>query len=46
MNEGTKDVESVTEENYCIALQPICDAKMKHVADELLYRSSATATFA
>src|SRR5690554_1619294 len=46
MNEGTKDVESVTEENYCIALQPICDARMKHVADELLYRSSATATFA
>src|SRR5690554_767150 len=43
---GTKDVESVTEENYCIALQPICDVKMKHVADELLYRSSATATFA
>lgn len=25
---------------YCIALQPICDAKLKHVADELLYRAS------
>ncbi|HKM16134.1 MAG TPA: HDOD domain-containing protein [Marinospirillum sp.] len=34
------------EENYCIALQPICDAEMNHVADELLYRSSVTATFA
>lgn len=42
----TKEVESIVEENYCIALQPICDAKMRHVADELLYRSSATATFA
>lgn len=25
--------------NYCIALQPICDREMNHVADELLYRS-------
>lgn len=33
-------------ENYCIALQPICNPKMRHVADELLYRSSAEATFA
>lgn len=41
-----KEVEPVVEENYCIALQPICDSKMRHVADELLYRSSATATFA
>lgn len=32
--------------SYCIALQPICDAKMRHVADELLYRSSVSATFA
>lgn len=24
--------------NYCIALQPICDAKWRHVGDELLYR--------
>lgn len=34
------------EENYCIALQPICDAQMRHVADELLYRSSSSAKFA
>lgn len=33
-------------ENYCIALQPICDASMNHVADELLYRDSPEATFA
>lgn len=26
---------------YCIALQPICDAKLNHVADELLYRASS-----
>ncbi len=26
--------------DYCIALQPICNAKMQHVADELLYRSN------
>lgn len=30
-------------DNYCIALQPICDRKMRHVADELLYRSNANA---
>lgn len=42
----TKDVLTATEENYCIALQPICDVNMRHIADELLYRSSATATFA
>lgn len=29
--------------NYCIALQPICDAEMRHVADELLYRNHADA---
>lgn len=28
---------------YCIALQPICNASLEHVADELLYRSSAKA---
>lgn len=28
---------------YCIALQPICDSRMVHVADELLYRASAGA---
>ncbi|WP_416885287.1 EAL and HDOD domain-containing protein [Marinospirillum sp.] len=37
---------SIPPENYCIALQPICDGKMRHVADELLYRSSASASFA
>jgi len=26
-------------DNYCIALQPICDRDLNHVADELLYRS-------
>ena len=34
--------------SYCIALQPICDRNMRHVADELLYRSGAqelSATF-
>lgn len=28
---------------YCIALQPICDAQMGHVADELLYRADSAA---
>jgi len=28
---------------YCIALQPICNARLEHVADELLYRASANA---
>lgn len=32
--------------NYCIALQPICDGAMRHVGDELLYRSGANATSA
>lgn len=32
--------------NYCIALQPICDGSMRHIADELLYRSSTQATSA
>ena len=27
--------------NYCIALQPICDRDLNHIADELLYRSNA-----
>lgn len=26
---------------YCVALQPICDADMRHLADELLYRASS-----
>ncbi|SFB91563.1 EAL and modified HD-GYP domain-containing signal transduction protein [Marinospirillum celere] len=41
-----RDEEKSSEVNYCIALQPICDQRMRHVADELLYRSSATARFA
>lgn len=32
--------------NYCIALQPICDGAMRHVGDELLYRSGVNSTFA
>ncbi len=32
--------------SYCIALQPICDHEMRHIADELLYRSSANAQHA
>lgn len=28
------------DDNYCIALQPICDADYHHLADELLYRAS------
>jgi len=31
---------------YCIALQPICDADMVHVADELLYRATSGASSA
>lgn len=27
-------------DNYCIALQPICDGDYRHLADELLYRAS------
>ncbi|MBB5213937.1 EAL and HDOD domain-containing protein [Parapusillimonas granuli] len=38
--------ESLPLQNYCIAMQPICDGDLKHVGDELLYRDSATATFA
>ncbi len=32
--------------HYCVALQPICNADLLHVADELLYRSAATAVSA
>ena len=28
---------------YCLALQPICDIRLHHVADELLYRASTSA---
>ncbi|MBK1619558.1 hypothetical protein CKO42_14145 [Lamprobacter modestohalophilus] len=31
---------------YCIALQPICDRKLHHVADKLLYRSHCGADVA
>lgn len=44
--EAAEDHDATHLQNYCIALQPICDGKLKHVADELLYRESATATFA
>jgi EAL and modified HD-GYP domain-containing signal transduction protein len=30
--------------SYCIALQPICDSFLKHVGDELLYRSTGEAS--
>lgn len=30
------------DDNYCIALQPICDEDYHHLADELLYRASLT----
>jgi len=43
---NTQEASPALDENYCIALQPICDTNMRHVADELLYRSSTTATFA
>jgi len=43
---GNDHQDHPVSENYCIALQPICNQKMRHVADELLYRSSAEATFA
>jgi EAL and modified HD-GYP domain-containing signal transduction protein len=29
-----------SQSSYCIALQPICDAKLSYVADELLYRNT------
>ncbi|WP_208657051.1 MULTISPECIES: EAL and HDOD domain-containing protein [Halomonadaceae] len=29
-------------DDYCIALQPICDSDYRHVGDELLYRASAS----
>ncbi|CUB06869.1 EAL and HDOD domain-containing protein [Marinomonas fungiae] len=32
--------------SYCVALQPICDREMIHVADELLYRSTSMAPYA
>ncbi|SFX31844.1 EAL and HDOD domain-containing protein [Marinospirillum alkaliphilum] len=37
MNTSARTTEAP---DYCIALQPICNRKKQHVADELLYRSS------
>ena len=36
----------VDDDQYCIALQPVCDAQFQHVGDELLYRSSPQASTA
>ena len=33
-------------ENYCIALQPICDTQWQHVADEMLYRHNQQSDYA
>ncbi|TVQ67457.1 MAG: HDOD domain-containing protein [Oceanospirillales bacterium] len=32
--------------DYCLALQPICDQQLRHVGDELLYRSNQYAKIA
>lgn len=32
--------EEASLQNYCIALQPICNTHLQHVADEMLYRHS------
>lgn len=37
------DSMATQQTSYCIALQPICDAGMRHVADELLYRNTPDA---
>lgn len=37
---------SAPEDSYTIAIQPICNEKMEHVADELLYRASAASDVA
>lgn len=39
-------LNNASEHLYCLALQPICDDKLRHVADELLYRSSSAADVA
>lgn len=33
----------VDDDQYCIALQPVCDALFQHIGDELLYRASPQA---
>lgn len=35
--------EASNDPAYCIALQPVCDRGLKHVADKLLYRANAEA---
>lgn len=37
--------ELTIENSYYITLQPICDSGMRHIADQVLYRSSETANF-
>ncbi len=37
------DARSPDHSSYCIALQPICDSSLRHVADELLYRATGDA---
>ncbi|MBD3894435.1 HDOD domain-containing protein [Halomonas sp. ML-15] len=34
--------DDLAEDSYCIALQPVCDADLHHIGDELLYRASAS----
>lgn len=36
-------MSSSAKDQYCIALQPICDASLHHIGDELLYRSDLAA---
>jgi EAL and modified HD-GYP domain-containing signal transduction protein len=38
------DARSPEHSSYCIALQPICDSSLRHVADELLYRATGDAS--
>lgn len=38
------DAISPNHSSYCIALQPICDSSLRHVADELLYRATGDAS--
>jgi EAL and modified HD-GYP domain-containing signal transduction protein len=38
------DAISPDHSSYCITLQPFCDSFLKHVGDELLYRSTGEAS--
>ena len=40
MPESVKKHLSAVASDYCLALQPICDHQLRHVGDELLYRSN------